>query len=96
MKKHASCDVFDTLGQVIFNAIDSSAQKVEIFFEYVDNGLDPKELPMREISCIRVQDDGDGIPFDSAASYLSLHNTESLSGTPDWQSCGTVPEYLRL
>jgi len=51
---------------------------------------------MREISCIRVQDDGDGIPFDSAASYLSLHNTESLSGTPDWQSCGTVPEYLRL
>lgn len=74
LQKHASCDVHDALGQVIFNAIDSSASKVEIFFEYVDNGLNPQELPMQEISCIRVKDNGDGIPFDSAASYLSQYN----------------------
>ena len=74
LQKHASCDVHDALGQVIFNAIDSSAQKVEIFFEYVDNGLAPKELPMQEIVRIRVKDNGDGIPFDSATSYLSQYN----------------------
>ena len=74
LQKHASCDVFDALGQVIFNAIDSSAQKVEIFFEYEGKGLDSEGLSSKEISCIRVKDDGCGIPFDSAEVFFSQYN----------------------
>jgi len=38
LQKHASCDVYDALGQVIFNAIDSSAQKVEVFLNTTKMG----------------------------------------------------------
>ena len=74
LQKHASCDVFDALGQVIFNAIDSSAKKVEIFFEYEEKGLDSEGFSTKEISCIRVKDDGCGIPFNSVNVFFSQYN----------------------
>lgn len=74
LQKHASCDVYDALGQVIFNAIDSSAKKVEVFLEYEEKGLNQGDLSAPEISCIRVKDNGSGIPFNSVTDFFSQYN----------------------
>ena len=74
LQKHASCDIYDALGQVIFNAIDSSALRVDVCFEYEEQGLNQGDLSTPEIACIRVKDNGMGIPFESAFSYFSQYN----------------------
>jgi len=73
LQKHASCDPFDALAQIIFNAIDSEATSVEVNFQYEEDGLGDglKENVIKEITVI---DNGSGIPFENVEEYFKQYN----------------------
>ncbi len=74
LQKHATCDVYDALAQIIFNSIDSSATRVDINFEYEKCGLDNGDFSVHEISSIVIKDNGTGIPFAHVEEYFKQYN----------------------